>query len=381
MSTSLRKRLAVCILARNEEDHLAEAIASVREVADQVFVTDTGSTDRTVAIAEEQGAHVDYWPWRDDFGAARNHQLDLAKDHDWLLILDADERLHNHQKDLLNEALNRKDCAGLSLLRRDLQDLDNLDSGTEMRVLRLIRPSSGLRFIGRCHVQQTSKEHLIEHCEVKLLHYGYLEEYLPAKTRRSLRLLRLELEERPGQLYYQIELYRTLALLGNTEAKEALRAAAANLASVQNHPRAPLEHAALLLEGLLQLPSNQLPAPFTPTKVENLCKRWFPEAPPLLWLRARNAFVREDWEEAEKLLSTLVSCGESDNYDRYTSFDAAILGKEAALNLAACKIKLGYLEGASDLLEPLQNDPKVGPAAAANLALVAELSQQLSELS
>ena len=378
MSISSQKRLAVGILARNEESNLAEAIASVSDFADQVFVTDTGSTDRTVTIAEEHGASVDSWPWRDDFGAARNHQIELAQDYDWLLLLDADERLQSDQKSSLKKALSQKNCAGQSVLRRDLQDLDHLDSGTEMQMLRLVQPRSGLRFQGRCHPQLTSNKHRIVHSEVRLLHHGYLEEFLPAKTRRSLKLLRLELAERPGQLYYQIELYRTLILLGDSEAKQALTIAADNLASFRNNQTPPLEHAALLLEGLLQLSADQLPAPFTPAKVETLCKRWFPKAPPLLWLRARNAFIREHWQKAEELLSTLISCGKSNSYDRYTSFDSAIMGQEATLNLAACKIKLGQLEEATALLEPLKNDSKIGPVARKNLTLITELQQQFS---
>ena len=61
------------------------------------------------------------------------------------------------------------------------------------------------------------------------------------------------------------------------------------------------------------------------------------------------------------------------NYDRYTSFDSAIMGQEATLNLAACKIKLGYLEEAASLLEPLRNDSKTGIAARQNLDLITEL--------
>ena len=88
--------------------------------------------------------------------------------------------------------------------------------------------------------------------------------------------------------------------------------------------------------------------------------------------------MQERWEEAEELLGKLVSYGESQNYDRYTSFDSSILGQEAALNLAACKIKLGRLEEAGVLLKPLLSDAKVGPAARANFELVTTLQQQIS---
>ena len=49
------------------------------------------------------------------------------------------------------------------------------------------------------------------------------------------------------------------------------------------------------------------------------------------------------------------------------------MGQEATLNLAACKTKLGYLEEAASLLEPLRNDSKTGIAARQNLDLITEL--------
>jgi glycosyltransferase involved in cell wall biosynthesis len=54
--------LSVCIIARNEEKNLPRAIASVRGLADEVVVADTGSTDRTVEIARELGAVVCHFP-------------------------------------------------------------------------------------------------------------------------------------------------------------------------------------------------------------------------------------------------------------------------------------------------------------------------------
>ena len=54
-------------------------------------MVDTGSVDRTTAIAHEFGAHVAEYPWTGDFSAARNTALGLATG-DWILYIDADER-------------------------------------------------------------------------------------------------------------------------------------------------------------------------------------------------------------------------------------------------------------------------------------------------
>ncbi|MDE8652414.1 glycosyltransferase family 2 protein [Novosphingobium album (ex Liu et al. 2023)] len=83
--------LTVIILTRDEEQHIAQAIGSVAGIADRVFVADSGSTDRTVAIAEKLGAVVRFNPWR-NYATQFNWALDqLPEDTEWVLRLDADE--------------------------------------------------------------------------------------------------------------------------------------------------------------------------------------------------------------------------------------------------------------------------------------------------
>jgi len=87
---SAPSRLSVCMIARDEADILAAALESVRGLADEIVLVDTGSTDDTVAIARAHGARVDRVVWTEDFAAARNASLERATG-DWILILDADE--------------------------------------------------------------------------------------------------------------------------------------------------------------------------------------------------------------------------------------------------------------------------------------------------
>jgi glycosyltransferase involved in cell wall biosynthesis len=83
--------LSVIVIAKDEEASIARTLESVA-FADEVVVVDSGSTDRTVAIARELGAKVTMtadWP---GFGPQKNRALDLAHG-DWVLSLDADEWL------------------------------------------------------------------------------------------------------------------------------------------------------------------------------------------------------------------------------------------------------------------------------------------------
>ncbi len=84
--------LSVILITRNEEANLADCLASLEGIAQQIVVVDTKSTDGTLEIAKNHGAVISQtadWP---GFGPQKNRALDLATG-EWVLSLDADERL------------------------------------------------------------------------------------------------------------------------------------------------------------------------------------------------------------------------------------------------------------------------------------------------
>ena len=83
--------VSVIILARNEEHNIHDCIESV-QFADEVLVIDDFSTDNTVTIAEEMGARVVQHAMNGDWGAQQTFGIEQAKS-DWILFLDADERI------------------------------------------------------------------------------------------------------------------------------------------------------------------------------------------------------------------------------------------------------------------------------------------------
>jgi len=84
-------RLSVAIIAFNEENNIAPCLRSVAW-ADEIVVVDNGSTDRTREIARECGAHVLVVPDWPGFGVQKNRAIDACTG-DWILALDADERV------------------------------------------------------------------------------------------------------------------------------------------------------------------------------------------------------------------------------------------------------------------------------------------------
>jgi glycosyltransferase involved in cell wall biosynthesis len=83
-------RLSAVVLTRNEEQNIADCLAGL-SWADETLVVDSGSTDRTAALAEKCGARVVVHPFT-DFASQRNFALSQAKG-DWALFIDADERV------------------------------------------------------------------------------------------------------------------------------------------------------------------------------------------------------------------------------------------------------------------------------------------------
>lgn len=90
--------VSVCIIAKNEEKHIAECLRRIKPYGFEVIVTDTGSTDRTREIAAQYADKVADFPWCDDFSAARNFCARHAANRH-ILALDCDEYLESCDTD------------------------------------------------------------------------------------------------------------------------------------------------------------------------------------------------------------------------------------------------------------------------------------------
>jgi hypothetical protein len=356
--------LSVCLIARNEESSLPRALQSVRAVAGEIIVADTGSTDRTEQVARDSGAAVCHFPWCEDFSAARNFAISQARG-DWIFWLDADEELLPDSVGDLRSCIARADALAYFVRRQDLHDADRLDYFTMMWQLRLFRRRDDLRFQGRCHPHfQPAIEEIagrlglgVFPSRITMRHYGYVGELRPAKLRRGARLMELELRERPGQLYYLIEYGRTLLMLGDQRGHEMLAQAAAQILPLANQAQPPMPMVAQLLEYLLRLPAERWPAGLSPELVRNLAGRWFPDSPPLLWILAQRAAEAGRFDESERLLRRLVQMGKDHSYDPWTSFDPRLVGGDAKLNLGVCLVRRRKLDEARSLFTELAASP------------------------
>lgn len=84
--------VSLCMIVKNEERYLAQCLASVKPIVDELIVVDTGSTDHTLSIARVFGATIYHFDWTGSFSDARNYAISRANGK-WILIMDADERI------------------------------------------------------------------------------------------------------------------------------------------------------------------------------------------------------------------------------------------------------------------------------------------------
>jgi hypothetical protein len=369
--------LSVCLLTRNEERHIARALRSVAGLADEVVVADTASRDRTAQIAADLGARVLQFPWEDDFASGRNFALEHATG-DWVLWLNASEELLPSSHQAVRECMARDGVFGYFVLVQQPLGDDRPDAFAEAQDLRLFRRRPDLAFVGRLHPAPTPAAveavrrdgQAVAACAVTLRSAEPASERSEAKLRWTVRLLELELRDRPGQLHYLIEYGRTLLLLNDPRGHAVLAEAAEQVLAARDAPAAPALKVQLLLEYLLDTPPDAPRGRLTRDEAEGLALRWFPASPPLLYKCAEGAFRRGDYRRAKGLLERLVHLGRTGSYDRSRAFDPGLVGDDALINLAACYQQLGELYWAERCYRKLLGSRHYQAQAARGLAAV-----------
>ncbi|MCP4574502.1 MAG: glycosyltransferase family 2 protein [bacterium] len=199
--------LSLCLIVRDEEEMLPGLLASVDGLWDELVAVDTGSTDGTEALLAAAGARMVHRPWDDDFAAARNASLDAATGN-WILVLDADERVTPGLAAEIRALLDDPGAGAATLvMRNDLPDGGRRDAD----LLRLFRNDPSVRYTHRIHEDATAsvRSYLaraglaLRRLTGVVQHLGYVREVAAdrAKKERDLALLRLLVDEDSDDLY------------------------------------------------------------------------------------------------------------------------------------------------------------------------------------
>lgn len=180
--------LSFCAIVKNEVPRLADCLDSVREVADELIVLDTGSTDGTPELAAQLGAQVFHFAWCDDFAVARNESLRYAHGQ-WILVLDADETLLRDFVPTLRQLLSQADHLAFNLVRHEIGATQSPYS----LVSRLFRNRADLRFSRPYHAMiddavaavlaQEPQLKVSTVSQVAIAHTGYSQANLQARDK------------------------------------------------------------------------------------------------------------------------------------------------------------------------------------------------------
>ncbi|MBF0625510.1 MAG: glycosyltransferase [Magnetococcales bacterium] len=219
--TGPREGLSVVMIGRNEEAFLDLSLPPLVGTVDEIVFVDTGSTDRTLALAEARGCRIFRHDWADDFSAPKNFGIHQARCA-WILNVDCDEAL-------VVEPGTRDWIASHCLAARPepafIVTLDNLmadGSRVRQEALRLFRNDERIRF--RNPVHESVCDAVYQHwprqppgrAELTLRHHGYRQGTNREKLRRNVHILRQWLQREPDTLFGNYKLGTNLLHLGGT---------------------------------------------------------------------------------------------------------------------------------------------------------------------
>jgi len=200
---SNRPTISVCMIVKNEEKFLAQCLKSVKDATDEIIIVDTGSTDKTVEIAQSFGAKVYHHPWRNSFSEARNHSLHYAT-CDWILQIDADEALEQSDIPHLHTLIqtNSHNVIYVAIY-------SDLPGGQAKHYFPRIFRRGKACFQGTVHNQLAFDGNALQ-SEIKFYHYGYnlSQDEMKKKYKRTGDLLREQVDREPDNIFALANLIR-----------------------------------------------------------------------------------------------------------------------------------------------------------------------------
>lgn len=203
--------LSIVMMVKNEEKYLDETLYALndlrKDINTELIILDTGSNDNTVEIAKKYTDKVYFANWNNNFADMRNMSISYASG-DWILILDADEKLTNYDK--LKDFFYSDNCKKYNSATIQLKNIfDKKEESYNLSpLLRMFKNIEGFGYDGTIHEQpryQGPVYNNIAHFD----HYGYMysdEEIRQRKTERNIKLLLQEIEKNPSDPYTNYQL-------------------------------------------------------------------------------------------------------------------------------------------------------------------------------
>jgi len=330
-----RPSVSLCMIVKNEAQNLPDCLHGLTDLFTEIVIADTGSTDRTREIAVGLGAKVVEFPWVDSFAAARNASLEAATG-DWVLWLDADDRLDDANRTKLKELLGRLGTENAAFAMKCECIADRPGAGaTVVDHVRLFRNDPRIRWRYRVHEQILPAVRTVggevRWSDVVVQHIGYVD---PAVRRqkldRDVRLLTLENQEHPDDPF-------VLFNLGSVFSESARPADALPLLRRSLERSHPTDSIVRKLYALIVACHRQLGQGDEALAACREGRTHYPDDAELLFVEGIVYRERGERQSAESCWRRLLERREGNHF---ASVDAGLLGHKTRHNLATL-----YLEG------------------------------------
>lgn len=212
-------KLTVCIITKNEEKKLRSCLEHIKPYGFEIVVVDTGSTDGTKSMVKQYTSQLYDYKWSDDFSAAKNYAAGKAS-NDIILTLDSDEYIIDWNIKEAEALLNNNSHKVGRIYRKNIVSDENEDRKFDEYISR-VYDRRIYRYRGRIHEQLVRidgrEETEMYELPIILEHDGYKgkREDKKAKAERNIRLLLMDLEENPEDVYILYQLGKGYYMAGD----------------------------------------------------------------------------------------------------------------------------------------------------------------------
>lgn len=203
----MKNEISLCMIVKNEENNLQRCLDSVKDIVDEIIIVDTGSTDKTISIAESFGAQVYSFLWRNNFSEARNESLKYAT-KDWILIMDADDEFCCEDKEAFLQLISSNLEENLLCFFETLNYCGSYADSNNISINlnpRLFKNNYCYRYEGEVHNQLINYQNKTKDVciPIRIYHYGYLDSNIKGKNKRTrnITLLEEQIKKEPDNKY------------------------------------------------------------------------------------------------------------------------------------------------------------------------------------
>lgn len=362
--------LAFCLIVKDEEKTLPRCLENLKEVADEIVIVDTGSTDRTKEVAREYTDRVFDFPWDDDFAAARNFSLAQAKSG-WLLWLDADDYVQDKQAEAIkNLTQNSNGTTAFAFPTHCLRDTGELLLINTR--IRLVRNRRSYRFRSRLHETLDLRGDSFQFVNLPVIHGGPEVAKVKDKSGQhnfNIRILLKEIEEKPDDLFVNFNLARAYKGADRIEdAKTRYK-----LVMVLDKFKSNFRYLAALGLAEVYLDEQEYDKAIDYAYEAIRCTNLRAEPFSMVGLAY---FYKGVYHKAAAAFETALRS--KPQFDTFIPLDLGVYTYKSWVNLGSCLFNLGQLDRAVECYEKALSFDPLSEDARRNLAIVRDAKQNQS---